>query len=88
MSRIYKKASTAILGYQTLLNAKVTGRFCLLPFPFANVGSRFACVRSFRKRVIIRFTNDFHSNGVKVLFCVKKIVIAKNLRAIARSLSL
>ena len=44
VSIIYKKASSAILGYQTLLNAKVTGRFCLLRFPLANVRSRFAYV--------------------------------------------
>ena len=46
-SRIYKKACSVILGYQTLLNTKVTGRFCLLRFSLADVGSRFANVLSF-----------------------------------------
>lgn len=42
-SRIYKKACSVILGYQTLL----TGRFCLLRFSLADVESRFANVLSF-----------------------------------------
>ena len=83
--RIYKKASSTILGYQTLLNAKVTGHICLLPVHWRRKSFRLR-VRSFRKRVIIRFADDFPSNGE--LFWVKTIVTAKNLRVITRSLSL